>query len=67
MKTERELINEYLGLKNRYNRGVTYVNRLVGKLKQEDGDKERYIRAKGVLQQMEKAIKRKAHELKKIL
>lgn len=67
MKTERELIEEYLGLKNCYNVGVTYINRLIGKLKQEDGDRERYIRAKSVLQQMEKAIQRKAQELKKIL
>lgn len=67
MKTEKELIKEYLELKAKYNRKVTYVNKMIDNRKKNYRDSHRYEKAKMVLYQMELAIKRKAKELKEIL
>ena len=67
MKTEKEIIKEYLDLKLKYNRRITYINKLVSKAKKDYRDVFRYEHSKMLLYQLELALKVKAKELKGVI
>ena len=67
MKTEKELIKEYLNLKYKYNKRITYINKLSSKEKKDYRDMFRYEHSKMLLYQLELALKNKSKELKAVL
>lgn len=67
MTTERELIKEYLELKNKYNKVVAMINRLADKRKVDYRDDARYEHLKLMANQIKQAVQKKAKELKEVL
>lgn len=67
MKTEQEMMKEYLQLKYKYNRAISKINALADKRKVSYQDDLMYEHLKMLLNQIELALKEKAKELKKVL
>lgn len=67
MKTEQEMMKEYLQLKYKYNRTLSKINALADKRKVDYRDDVMYEQLKMFLNQIELTLKEKSKELKKVL
>lgn len=67
MKTENELIKEYLQLKYRLNKVLLEINALGNRKGKRYYDMAKYEKYKMLLSDLESKLKEKAKELKKVL